>query len=447
MKKGKFVFLKRGIMLIFSAVIFGTVAGVTFNYVADVDGNGGLVFGYLENIFDEDSRDNADIENEADNDKGGDKDKADGTQNSDKKEDDFAIPTTSLLENRDADVTDVSEIAYNAMPSVVSINVTATVQESFWYYGNYEYESEGSGSGIIIGKNNTELLVATNNHVVEGADTVNVCFIDGESYEAAVKGTDSDNDLAVVAIPLKDISKETLSEIKIARLGDSDEVLVGEQVVAIGNALGYGQSVTTGIISAKDRIVSTNTTPLIQTDAAINPGNSGGALLNMKGEVIGINSSKYMSTEVEGMGYAIPVSKVENILDDLMNRKTREIVENEEKRGYLGISCSTYGSEASDYYNIFGEMQEFKNDDEIVGVYVNEVTKGSPAYKAGLRAKSIITRFDGQSVKTAQDLTDLLKYYEAGERVELDILVPDGDDYEEKTINVRLGSKTEITEQ
>ncbi len=447
MKKGKFVFLKRGIMLIFSAVIFGTVAGVTFNYVADVDGNGGLVFGYLENIFDEDSRDNADIENEADNDKGGDKDKADGTQNSDKKEDDFAIPTTSLLENRDADVTDVSEIAYNAMPSVVSINVTATVQESFWYYGNYEYESEGSGSGIIIGKNNTELLVATNNHVVEGADTVNVCFIDGESYEAAVKGTDSDNDLAVVAIPLKDISKETLSEIKIARLGDSDEVLVGEQVVAIGNALGYGQSVTTGIISAKDRIVSTNTTPLIQTDAAINPGNSGGALLNMKGEVIGINSSKYMSTEVEGMGYAIPVSKVENILDDLMNRKTRELVENEEKRGYLGISCSTYGSEASDYYNIFGEMQEFKNDDEIVGVYVNEVTKGSPAYKAGLRAKSIITRFDGQSVKTAQDLTDLLKYYEAGERVELDILVPDGDDYEEKTINVRLGSKTEITEQ
>lgn len=447
MKKGKFVFLKRGIVLLFSAVIFGAVAGVTFNFVADADGNGGSVFGYLENIFDDDSRDNAGIDNEADNDKDSDTDKTDGTQNSDKKEDDFAIPTTSLLEERDADAMDVSEIAYNAMPSVVSINVTATVQESFWYYGNYEYESEGSGSGIIIGENDTELLIVTNNHVVEDADTVNVCFIDGESYEAAVKGTDSDNDLAVVAIPLNDISKETLSEIKIARLGDSEEVLVGEQVVAIGNALGYGQSVTTGIISAKDRIVSTNTTPLIQTDAAINPGNSGGALLNMKGEVIGINSSKYMSTEVEGMGYAIPVSKVENILDDLMNRKTRELVENEEKRGYLGISCSTYGSETSDYYDIFGEMQEFKNDDEIVGVYVNEVTKGSPAYKAGLRAKSIITHFDGQSVKTAADLTDLLKYYEAGERVELDILVPDGDDYEERTIKVRLGSRTEITEQ
>lgn len=447
MKKGKFVFLKRGIILLFSAVVFGAVAGVTFNFVADADGNGGSVFGYLENIFDDDSRDNADIGSEADIDKDSDADKAGGTQSSDKKEDGFAIPTTSLLEDRDADVMDVSDIAYNAMPSVVSINVTATVQESFWYYGNYEYESEGSGSGIIIGKNDTELLIVTNNHVVEDADTVNVCFIDGESYEAAVKGTDSDNDLAVVAIPLNDISKETLSEIKIARLGDSEEVLVGEQVVAIGNALGYGQSVTTGIVSAKDRIVSTNTTPLIQTDAAINPGNSGGALLNMKGEVIGINSSKYMSTEVEGMGYAIPVSKVENILDDLMNRKTRELVENEEKRGYLGISCSTYGSETSDYYDIFGEMQEFKNDDKIVGVYVNEVTKGSPAYKAGLRAKSIITRFDGQSVKTAGDLTDLLKYYEAGERVELDILVPDGDGYEEKTIKVRLGSRTEITEQ
>lgn len=447
MKKGKFVFLKRGIILLFSAVVFGAVAGVTFNFVADADGNGGSVFGYLENIFDDDSRDNADIGSEADIDKDSATDKVGGTQSSDKKEDGFAIPTTSLLEDRDADVMDVSDIAYNAMPSVVSINVTATVQESFWYYGNYEYESEGSGSGIIIGKNDTELLIVTNNHVVEDADTVNVCFIDGESYEAAVKGTDSDNDLAVVAIPLNDISKETLSEIKIARLGDSEEVLVGEQVVAIGNALGYGQSVTTGIVSAKDRIVSTNTTPLIQTDAAINPGNSGGALLNMKGEVIGINSSKYMSTEVEGMGYAIPVSKVENILDDLMNRKTRELVENEEKRGYLGISCSTYGSETSDYYDIFGEMQEFKNDDEIVGVYVNEVTKGSPAYKAGLRAKSIITRFDGQSVKTAGDLTDLLKYYEAGERVELDILVPDGDGYEEKTIKVRLGSRTEITEQ
>ncbi|MBD5097578.1 MAG: PDZ domain-containing protein [Lachnospiraceae bacterium] len=435
MSKEKSGFLKRTATLIISAVLFGAVAGVTFNYVADTDGSG-----QYSNLFQEMSRtleiDNSENEyiekNEYD------------TKSDEDKKDDFSIPTTSLSNSNSYGSMDVSDIVEAAMSSVVSINVTAVSEYSFWYYGSQEYESEGSGSGIIIGKNDTELLIVTNNHVVEGAKTVNVCFVDGKSYDALVKGTDSDNDVAIVVVKLEDLSKDTLSEIEIAKLGNSDEISVGEQVVAIGNALGYGQSVTTGIVSAKDRVVSTNTTPLIQTDAAINPGNSGGALLNMKGEVIGINSSKYMSTEVEGMGYAIPVSKIESILDNLMNRKTRVLVEDESKRGYLGITCSTAGSTTSQYYNIYGSMGE--TDDTPTGVYVNEVTKGSPAYKGGLKEGNIITAFDGQTVSKADDLTSLLQYYEAGETVELKILVEKDNEYTERTIKVRLGSRADIAE-
>lgn len=418
MSKGKLGFLKRTATLIVSAVLFGAVAGVTFNYVADTDGSG-----QYSNLFQEISRalEVDDSENEY-----------------------ISIPTISLSNNNSYGSMDVSDIAEAAMPSVVSINVTAVSEYNFWYYGSQEYETEGSGSGIIIGENDTELLIVTNNHVVEGAKTVNVCFVDGKSYDAVVKGTDSDNDVAIVVVRLEDLSKDTLSKIEIAKLGNSDEISVGEQVVAIGNALGYGQSVTTGIVSAKDRVVSTNTTPLIQTDAAINPGNSGGALLNMKGEVIGINSSKYMSTEVEGMGYAIPVSKIESILDNLMNRKTRELVEDEGKRGYLGITCSTAGSTTSQYYNIFGSMEEAVDTPK--GVYVNEVTKGSPAYKAGLKEGNIITAFDGQSVSKADDLTNLLQYYEAGETVELNILVEKDNEYKERTIKIRLGSRADMVE-
>lgn len=435
MNKGKLGFLKRTATLIISAVLFGAVAGVTFNYVADTDGSGQYsnLFQEMGSILEIDDSESEYIEkNEYD------------TKSDEDKKDDFSIPTTSLSNSNSYGRMDVSDIVEAAMPSVVSINVTAVSEYSFWYYGSQEYETEGSGSGIIIGKNDTELLIVTNNHVVEGAKTVNVCFVDGKSYDAVVKGTDSDNDVAIVVVRLADLSKDTFSEIQIAKLGNSDEISVGEQVVAIGNALGYGQSVTTGIVSAKDRVVSTNTTPLIQTDAAINPGNSGGALLNMKGEVIGINSSKYMSTEVEGMGYAIPVSKIESILDNLMNRKTRELVEDESKRGYLGITCSTAGSTTSQYYNIYGSMGE--TDDTPTGVYVNEVTKGSPAYKAGLKEGNIITAFDGQTVSKADDLTSLLQYYEAGETVELKILVEKDNEYTERTIKVRLGSRADIME-
>lgn len=435
MSKGKLGFLKRTATLIISAVLFGVVAGVTFNYVADTDGSGQYsnLFQEMGSILEIDDSESEYIEkNEYD------------TKSDEDKKDDFSIPTTSLSNSNSYGRMDVSDIVEAAMPSVVSINVTAVSEYSFWYYGSQEYETEGSGSGIIIGKNDTELLIVTNNHVVEGAKTVNVCFVDGKSYDAVVKGTDSDNDVAIVVVRLADLSKDTFSEIQIAKLGNSDEISVGEQVVAIGNALGYGQSVTTGIVSAKDRVVSTNTTPLIQTDAAINPGNSGGALLNMKGEVIGINSSKYMSTEVEGMGYAIPVSKIESILDNLMNRKTRELVEDESKRGYLGITCSTAGSTTSQYYNIYGSMGE--TVDTPTGVYVNEVTKGSPAYKAGLKEGNIITAFDGQTVSKADDLTSLLQYYEAGETVELKILVEKDNEYTERTIKVRLGSRADIME-
>lgn len=432
MSKGKSGFLKRAATLIVSAVLFGAVAGVTFNYVADTDGSG-----QYSNLFQQmgSALETDDSENEAIG-----KNEYDVKSDEDEK-DGLSIPTTSLSNSNSNGNMDVSDIVEAVMPSVVSINVTAVSQYDSWYYGSQEYESEGSGSGIIIGKNDTELLIVTNNHVVEGAKTVNVCFVDGKSYDAVVKGTDSDNDVAIVVVKLEDLSKDTLSKIEIAKLGNSDAVSVGEQVVAIGNALGYGQSVTTGIVSAKDRVVSSNTTPLIQTDAAINPGNSGGALLNMKGEVIGINSSKYMSTEVEGMGYAIPVSKIESILDNLMNRKTRELVEDEGKRGYLGITCSTAGN-TSQYYDIFGGEAA----DTPTGVYVNEVTKGSPAYKAGLKEGNIITAFDGQSVSKADDLTSLLQYYEAGEAVELNILVEKDDEYTERTIKVRLGSREDIVE-
>ncbi len=435
MSKGKSGFLKRTAGLIISAVLFGGVAGITFNYVADTDGSG-----QYSNLFQEMGRalEADDSENEIIG-----NNEYDIKSDEDKK-DDLSIPTTSLSNNSSYGNMDVSDIVEAVMPSVVSINVTAVSEYNFWYYGSQEYESKGSGSGIIIGKNDTELLIVTNNHVVDGAKTVNVCFVDGKSYDAVVKGTDSDNDVAIVVVRLEDLSKDTLSKIEIAKLGNSDGISVGEQVVAIGNALGYGQSVTTGIVSAKDRVISTNTTPLIQTDAAINPGNSGGALLNMKGEVIGINSSKYMSTEVEGMGYAIPVSKIESILDNLMNRKTRELVEDESKRGYLGITCSTAGSANSQYYDIFGDMEEAA--DTPAGVYVNEVTKGSPAYKAGLKEGNIITAFDGQTVSKANDLTNLLQYYEAGESVELNILVEKNDEYTERTIKVRLGSREDIVE-
>ncbi len=347
-----------------------------------------------------------------------------------------SIPTTTTLSDGEIDSQslDVSDIAENVMPSVVAITIKAVTEYDLGFFGGtYEYESEGSGSGIIIGTNEKELLIVTNNHVVSGAETVSVCFIDEQVYEANVKGTDSDNDLAIIAIDLGKISADTMASIKVATIGDSNEIKVGEQVVAIGNALGYGQSVTTGIISAKERIVSTNTTPLIQTDAAINPGNSGGALLNMSGEVIGINSSKYASTEVEGMGYAIPISEVESILEELMNEETREKVP-EEKRGYLGIMCQTVDATTSVTFGI------------PAGVLISDFTEGSAAKAAGMEKNSIITKIGRQSIGSTEELTSYLEYYASGEKIEITAMVNDDGEYIEKTYSVILGKQPETEE-
>ena len=365
------------------------------------------------------------------------------------------LKTTTTSDSSNKGSLDVSDITTSAMPSIVAIT-NKSVQEVQDYFSQFGFrgqgqtqtqETESQGSGIIIGKNDTELLMVTNNHVVEGADTLSVCFIDNKVYEANVKGTDAENDLAVIAVPLDSISDDTMSQIAVASIGDSDSLKVGEQVVAIGNALGYGQSVTTGIVSAVNRALSNNSSDTqdsnsssddsssatyIQTDAAINPGNSGGALLNMNGEVIGINSAKLASTEVEGMGYAIPISRVSDIIDNLMNQTTRTKVDSD-KQGTIGIKG----------INVTSDVQEKYNLPE--GIYVSEVTSGSAAEKAGITSGSVITKFDGKSVTDIESLQDLLQYYKAGETVELTLQVPDSDIYKEKTVSISLGSKSDTS--
>lgn len=365
------------------------------------------------------------------------------------------LKTTTTSDSSNKGSLDVSDITTSAMPSIVAIT-NKSVQEVQDYFSQFGFrgqgqtqtqETESQGSGIIIGKNDTELLMVTNNHVVEGADTLSVCFIDNKVYEANVKGTDAENDLAVIAVPLDSISDDTMSQIAVASIGDSDSLKVGEQVVAIGNALGYGQSVTTGIVSAVNRALSNNSSDTqdsnsssddsssatyIQTDAAINPGNSGGALLNMNGEVIGINSAKLASTEVEGMGYAIPISRVSDIIDNLMNQTTRTKVDSD-KQGTIGIKG----------INVTSDVQEKYNLPE--GIYVSEVTSGSAAEKAGITSGSVITKFDGKSVTDIESLQDLLQYYKAGETVELTLQVPDSDSYKEKTVSISLGSKSDTS--
>ena len=341
---------------------------------------------------------------------------------------------------------DVSDIAETVMPSIVSIT-NKSVQEIQDYFSMFGYggqtipkETESRGSGIIIGKNDTELLIVTNNHVIENADTLSAGFIDNQVYEANVKGTDPANDLAVIAVPLESISADTMSQIAVASIGDSDSLKVGEQVVAIGNALGYGQSVTTGIVSATNRTMGSNTQVVntsadgsalptyIQTDAAINPGNSGGALVNMKGEVIGINSAKMASTEVEGMGYAIPMSRVSDIIENLMNETTRTKVSADQKSS-IGISGLTVNESVNSIYGIPS------------GVYVASVTPGSGADKAGIKKGYVITGFDGKTITQIQELTELLQYYPAGETVEITVKIPaTGGTYTEKTLSVTLGA-------
>ena len=347
---------------------------------------------------------------------------------------------------------DVSEIVSEALPSIVSITTKSVqeVQNYFGMYGMYGYapqqqeqEVEGSGSGIIVGKNDDELLIATNYHVVEGADTLSVAFTDGNAVEASVKGFDEERDLAVVSVSLDDVEDDTMDAISIANIGSSDDLKVGEQVVAIGNALGYGQSVTTGIVSAKNRRMdsdnntvtdgsddSSDDVNLIQTDAAINPGNSGGALLNMEGEVVGINSAKLASTEVEGMGYAIAISDVTDILQNLMNETSRDKLDDSE-HGVLGIKGSSVSSEAVQMYGI------------PAGVFVKEVTEGGAADKAGLKANSVITEFNGKTVSSINQLIEYLSYYEPDEEVELTVQIPHGTSYKEETVKVTLDENTD----
>ena len=333
-----------------------------------------------------------------------------------------------------APATDVSQVVEEAMPAVVAVASTAVYQmPDFgfgWFFGggSQSYEVPSSGSGIIIGENDTELLIVTNNHVVQDTVSLKITFVDDAAVDAAVKGTDTDTDLAVISVPLDQIPQETKEKIAVARLGDSDGLKVGQGVIAIGNALGYGQSVTVGYVSALNREIKTsdgNTRVLLQTDAAINPGNSGGALLNMKGEVIGINAAKYSSTEVEGIGYAIPVSGVQDILDELMNRKTRSEVA-EEKRGYLGIQGTTVDEDAA---AAFGMPK---------GVYVYKILKDGAAADSQLREKDIITKLDGMTVKSMQELQKLLKGYEAGETIELLVQRQEDGQYKEIQIPVTL---------
>ena len=333
-----------------------------------------------------------------------------------------------------APATDVSQVVEEAMPAVVAVASTAVYQmPDFgfgWFFGggSQSYEVPSSGSGIIIGENDTELLIVTNNHVVQDTVSLKITFVDDTAVDAAVKGTDTDTDLAVISVPLDQIPQETKEKIAVARLGDSDGLKVGQGVIAIGNALGYGQSVTVGYVSALNREIKTsdgNARVLLQTDAAINPGNSGGALLNMKGEVIGINAAKYSSTEVEGIGYAIPVSGVQDILDELMNRKTRSEVA-EEKRGYLGIQGTTVDEDAA---AAFGMPK---------GVYVYKILKDGAAADSQLREKDIITKLDGMTVKSMQELQKFLKGYEAGETIELLVQRQEDGQYKEIQIPVTL---------
>lgn len=346
------------------------------------------------------------------------------------------VPETSAASNNGSTtavstVTDVSSIAEKAMPSLVAINDTMTVEQNNFFGMPQTYQAQSSGSGIIVGQNDTELLIATNNHVVSGATDMKVTFTDSTQVAAAVKGTDSATDLAIIAVKLSDIPSDTMSKIKVATLGNSDNVKVGQQVIAIGNALGYGQSLTVGYISALDREITDENGiqhTYIQTDAAINPGNSGGALLDLNGNVIGINAAKNASTEVEGMGFAIPISKAQEILNNLMTKKTREAVD-ESAQGYLGIQGTNIDANASKEYGM------------PVGIYVYKIVEGGAAANSDLKEKDIFTKFDGQSVTNMEELKQMLTYYEGGSTVSLTVQSLVNGSYVEHEVQITLGTK------
>ncbi len=337
-------------------------------------------------------------------------------------------------------VTDVTGVVKEVMPCVVSINNRYVEKMSFWGQV-YSSEARSAGSGFIVGKNETELLLVSNQHVVASAEELTVQFVDGTQAQAQIKGVDVDKDLAVIAVQLEDIEADTMSKISIAKLGDSDSLTVGEPAIAIGNALGYGQSVTTGVVSALDRAIAstdnmetastgdTEINTFIQTDAAINPGNSGGALLNMKGEVIGINSNKIGGSAVEGMGYAIPISDVKPIIENLMNKQPKV---DEDKRGYLGITGVDVKADYSELYDL------------PKGVYVSSVVEGAAADQAGIMRGYIITALNGEEIESMLELKEELTYYAAGDTVELSVMKMMSQGYEEDTVSVTLGKQSTI---
>ena len=422
--------VKKGLTFSLCAVLVGGLAAGSFEGVNKLAGWDGAATVEAASNKNETTLTFAKSEKEADSDESD--SKADDSK-------DTSSKTTGSL--------DISDIAAEALPSIVSIT-TKSVQEVQSYYGMYgmygyapqqqEQEVEGSGSGIIVGKNDDELLIATNYHVVENADTLSVAFADGNAVEASVKGFDEERDLAVVSVALDDIKDDTMDAISVAKIGSSDDLKVGEQVVAIGNALGYGQSVTTGIVSAKNRRMdsekstvtdgsddSSDGVNLIQTDAAINPGNSGGALLNTAGEVIGINSVKYSDTSVEGIGYAIPMDTAKPIIEELI---TKEKVD-ESNSAYLGITGVDVTSDVAKTYNM------------PTGVYVAQVMEGAAAEQAGIQKGDIITKFDGKDVTSMEELSSNMQYYAAGTTVDVVIERSSNGQYEEQTISVTLGKK------
>lgn len=399
-KKNKFL---QAILLTFSAIIFGIIAGVTFQgylYFTGTD-----IFSMTNNSID----------------------KSIGFMDNDNEEADI-VNVNKVDGNLIA--YDVSDVVDNVIPSIVAINSTATKTEYDFWGRAYSEAVSGSGSGIIVGQNGSELLLVTNNHVIDGAEEVEIIFVDEQKAMAKVKGAESRSDLAVLSVDLEDLGKETLEKIKIAKLGDSSELKLGELAIAIGNALGYGQSVTVGHISAVDRNVNVDglNFNLIQTDAAINPGNSGGALLNSKGELIGINSVKYASSTVEGMGFAIPISDAIPVINELMDRETLA----EDEQGFLGINLTS----ARDVTE-----SDAKRFSMPIGIYVNEIVRNSPAENAGLKQGDIIVGFNKKTVETIDDLVNILSYTRAGEKINLVINVLVDGQYVEKVLEVTLGNR------
>lgn len=386
--------MKRMVKLVAGAAAFGIIAGTTFQGVNMAADN---LFGPGTEIV------------------------------QDKQDDQVKLSATSVVNTNGSGTADVSQIAEQVLPSIVAIDVTQQVT-SYTPFGPQSSEAGGSGSGIIIAEKDGRLYIATNNHVVQDTDSVTIRFANDKTAKAAIRGTDPSHDLAVVEVDKKELTEDTLSAIKVATVGDSSATKVGEQAIAIGNALGYGTSVTVGYISAKDREIDmedSSSIKLLQTDAAINPGNSGGALVNGSGEVIGINSSKFASEEIEGMGFAIPMATAEPILTKLMNQEKIA----EEEQAYLGITGRNVTGEYTEYYG----MPE--------GIYISEVTEGSPAQKAGLSRGAIITEINGDPVKTVEELQTKLTQCKAGDKGSITIQIADGGNYKEKSVTVTFGKK------